>query len=349
MTAGKGVRLVPSTRKTSAIRPALTRKCVSLTRMRWLKSLFLIAAALCGLAGVWVAHKPRGSAEDYRARVGSVRHVALGVLVDERGGFVSQEVQLTSDTGLRVNLKVLRPAGESSERRPLAVMLGGHRTGRDAVRLIGSPGPLTVAALDYPYDGPERVRGWRQGLAVLGPARQALHDTPAAVLLATEWLLQQDWVDPQRVELVGVSLGVPFATMAGAMEPRFRRVWLIHGGADLEAWITHNLARSVPAPTLRRICGWAIHRLAGASRLEPEFWVPQISPRPVIVVGARNDRRLPRELVERLARAARAPVQLHWTEGDHVDRQPDTIRQLVELVLMNLRDDGAEISVSDAT
>ena len=208
------------------------------------------------------------------------------------------------------------------------------------MKLLGSPRGLVVAALDYPYDGPERVRGWREGLGVVQLARAALRATPAAVLLATEWLLQQPWVDAQRVELVGVSLGVPFAAIAGAVEPRFRKVWLIHGGADLESWISHNLERRIASAPLRRVAARLIMRTAGGSHFEPAHWVPLIAPRPVVVIGAREDWRLPPALVEQLAAAARPPKQLHWTEGDHIDRRIETIRELVDFVLRQLEEDA---------
>lgn len=300
--------------------------------------LVALGIALALLTG-WLMHEPRGRAEDVLQRRGNLAQVALGPMVAEAGGFVSQDVRLQSDSGLRVALKVLRPDANETTRRPLAVMLGGHRTGRDAVGLLGSPGSLAVAALDYPYDGPERVRGWRQALAVVGPARRAVGDTPAAVLLALEWLAQQPWVDVERVELVGVSLGVPFVTVAGAIEPRFRRVWLIHGGADLKAWLSHNLERSIASPVLRTSAARVVSRLVGASRYEPAHWAPQIAPRPTIIIGASDDRRLPRTLVEQLAAAAGEPKQLRWTQGDHVDRQPETIRHLVDLVLEHVEDD----------
>lgn len=307
--------------------------------MRWLKiSLMLVLGALV-LFGVWLTVEPRGRPEDYFERKGRLQTVEMGPLVQEAGNFLSQDVQLTSDTGLRVTLKILRPVARPGVRHPLAVMLGGHRTGRDAVRLLGSPGTLAVAALDYPYEGPVRVRGWRQALGVVRPARQALRDTPAAVLLATDWLLEQPWVDPARAEVAGVSLGVPFAAMVGAMEPRFRRVWLIHGGADLELWMRHNLERSIRPAPMRAAATRVIVRTIDASRFEPTHWVAQISPRPTVVIGATQDRRLPRELVEQLAAAAREPKQLHWTEGDHVDRQPETIRHLVEFILAHLEDE----------
>jgi dienelactone hydrolase len=253
----------------------------------------------------------------------------------ESGGFVSQAVRVRGDNGLAVDLRVLRPGGEV-RRRPLVVLLGGHRTGRDAVDLLGAPGPFVVAALDYPYDGPERPRGWRQSLATIPAARRALLDTPPAVLLALDWLVAQPWVDPARVELVGVSLGVPFAAVAGALDPRFGRVWLIHGGAGNREWLEHNLATKVESDRLRSVAGGLAWLLAHGPTLEPAYWAPRIAPRPVIIIGAREDRRLPPPLVERLHAAAGVPKELIWLEGGHVDRRPEAVQRLLDTVRARL-------------
>ena len=283
----------------------------------------------------WLALQARPKYGYFSARRAAMTAFKPEPVRTEAGGFVSQAVRVRGDNGLTVDLRVLRPGGDAI-RRPLVVLLGGHRTGRDAVDLLGAPGPFVVAALDYPYDGPERPRGWRQSLATIPAARRALLDTPAAVLLALDWLVAQPWVDPARVELVGVSFGVPFAAVAGANDPRFRRVWLIHGGAGNREWIEHNLPARVKSDWLRYLAGRLVYLLAHGPTLETEYWAPRIAPRPVIIIGAREDRRLPNHLVERLHTAAGSPKELIWTEGGHVDRRPEAVRQLLDTVRTRL-------------
>lgn len=250
----------------------------------------------------------------------------------EAEGFISQAVRARAESGLAVDFRVLRPAVAPGERLPVVVLLGGHRTGRDAVDLLGTPGPVVVAALDYPYQGPERPRGLVQSLATIPAARTGLRDTPAAVLLAIDWLLGQPWADPEQLELVGVSLGVPFAMVAGALDDRVRRVWLIHGGGDHRRWIKHNLRSRIESDLLRDLTAGLVHRLAHGPSLDEAHWMPRIAPRPVVIVGAREDQRLPGELVEGLFAAAHPPKELHWLEGGHVDRRPEAVRPLLELV-----------------
>lgn len=283
----------------------------------------------------WLAWGTRPDFGQFEARRTNPVSAEAEAVQPETGGFVSQSVRVTGASGLQVDLRVLR-SGDAAGPRPLVIILGGHRTGRDAVDLLGAPGPFVVAALDYPYAGPERPRGVTQSLAAIWHGRTAFQETPAAVWLALDWLLAQPHIDPARVELVGVSLGVPFAALAGALDPRFRRVWLIHGGAGNREWIEHNLKPRLASDRWRSLAGGLLHRLAHGAALEPAHWVQQISPRPVVVIGAREDRRLPVHLVERLYAAASEPKELIWTDGGHVDRRPEAIRPLLEMVRARL-------------
>ena len=115
----------------------------------------LVSLAAAG----WLAMQARPKHEYFEARRAQLTSFEAEPVRAEAGGFVSQAVRVQGDNGLRVDLRVLRPGGDVV-RRPLVVLLGGHRTGRDAVDLLGAPGAFVVAALDYPYDGPERPRGW---------------------------------------------------------------------------------------------------------------------------------------------------------------------------------------------
>ena len=105
---------------------------------------------------------------------------------------------------------------------PVLMMLGGHRTGSDAVELFGDVGHRSIVGVDYPYDGPDKVKGVIPIARAIPLARQAFLDTVPAVSLLLDWLVEQAWVDKKRIILVGASLGVPFAaTAAGQSELLF--------------------------------------------------------------------------------------------------------------------------------
>ncbi|HEX5633686.1 MAG TPA: hypothetical protein VFX50_10665, partial [Gemmatimonadales bacterium] len=185
----------------------------------------------------------------------------------------------------------------------------------------------------YPYDGDVRVKG----LAVVPEVpriRRAILDTPPAVMLALDYLLARPDVDPSRVELVGASFGTPFATVAGALDGRVTRVWSLHGAGEPYTLIEHNLRRSIPFRPARMFVAGLANVLASGPRLAPERWAPRIAPRPLVMINATDDERLPREAVMTMYNSAREPRELIWLPGAHVQsNRAEVLRGLVDSVL----------------
>ena len=302
---------------------------------------FVLAALLVmvGLAAWLVADLARPRHEAFLERRGAVVSAVPEAPVTEPGGFISQGVRISTDAGLQVDARVLRPAVQDGP-LPVLVLLGGHRTGRDAVALVGDPGDTVMVALDYPYHGELEVRSAASFFRAIGGIQQALLDTPPAASAVLDWLGTQDWADTRQAELIGVSFGVPFVAVAGAMDPRFRRVWFIHGGAGNRGWIEHNLRRRVPQSWLRPPLAWLVHLLVYGNSFDTADWIAKIAPRPVVIIGAHDDELLPPHKVRNLYSAAGQPKELLWTEGGHIDPgRPQLIRALLEMVRERL--DGA--------
>ncbi len=281
--------------------------------------LYLLAplAAACALGLAWLKIDSARPLEEYfRERHGTLEEVALSEQAVD-GDQVSELVNLRSDSGLRVTLRAIRRA--TDERLPVLIVLGGHRTGSDAVDLFGKVGERAVVALDYPYDGPEKVRGFRQVVATLPLARKAFRDTPAAVSLAVDWLEDQSWANTEQVFVVGASLGVPFAALVAARDPRIGGAILVHGAADNQAWIEAQVARRNEVRILHRPVATLIHWLAYGPTFDTAANVALIAPRPVIIIGAREDERTPAGETEALYAAAGDPRVLRWTDGLHIE------------------------------
>ena len=303
--------------------------------------LAVLAVAFAALA-FWIADMRSEQRERLVARHGTIAEVSRAAKRMTAEGYLDETLTLTADTGLSVDVRVRRPAAETGRRLPVLLVLGGHRTGRDAVELAGAPDGLVYAAIDYPYEGSHRLRGGWQILRAIPGIQQAFLDTPPALSLALDWLLAQPWADPARAELVGVSLGVPFVAAAGALDERFRRVWLIHGAGNNHAWLEHNLREDFPVDWQRAVMTEVFYTLIYAETFRTARWVQAIPPRPAVIIAAREDERLPPAALEPLpAVAAREPaVDLLWTDGLHIDPdRPEVIRQLLDLVLVRVRRD----------
>lgn len=289
----------------------------------------LLAAALAWLR--WDAGQPRE--QWFSERHGQMESAAVEG-IDSGGSQEAAAVNIASDSGLAVDVRVIRDAA-AGERLPVLVVLGGHRTGSAAVELFGDVGNRAVVALDYPYAGPQRIRGVGETLRAIPQIRQAFLDTPPAVSLVVDWLEEQPWVDTSRIVMVGASLGVPFAAAAAARDDRLSGLLLVHGAADNRLWLQENLGRRVDLHFLQPAAATLLHWIVYGPVFETEEHVAALSPRPVLIVGAREDERTPAGQTEVLYEAAREPKMLRWTEGRHLGPERNDIIE----ALLRIADD----------
>ena len=290
----------------------------------------LLAAVLAAVAGLlwlrWESHLPRD--DWFTERKGRLVEVNAERSTTPHGQ-LTEKVVLTSDSGLNVLLRLIRDA-ELRAKRPVLIVLGGHRTGSDAVDLFGDVGDRVVVGVDYPYEGPEKVRGTGQILKTIPLARQAMLDTVPAVSLALDWILTQPWADEDRVIVVGASLGVPFATTAAARDQRIGGAMLVHGAADNRLWLEAQLARRVDTQALHYPLSVLLHWIAYGPAMDTSQRIGAIAPRPVVIIGARNDERTPAGQTELLFQLAGEPKRLRFTDGAHVE--PDR-NEIIEALL----------------
>lgn len=295
------------------------------------RSLAIVLAG-CGLAAtlfVLDAYRPRDGY--FESRLGQSLTAAVTELPAPRS-FISERVTFASDTGLEVVARILRPESAAVGLRTV-VLLGGHETGSQAIELVGEPEGVVFVALDYPYTGSTQLDTTWETLKAAPGIRRALLDTPAAIRLALRWLREQPWSDPQQIELVGVSFGVPFIATAAASEDDLAHLWLIHGAADNLRWLEANVGRWAEGDMARRTLAQFLYWFVYGPSFDTEERVGSVSA-PVTIVGARDDRRTPESEVLALFGAASEPKRLRWTAGGHVGpNRPRIIQALLQLVL----------------
>jgi fermentation-respiration switch protein FrsA (DUF1100 family) len=260
------------------------------------------------------------------------------ILASSDNGTVQKTVRLESTSGLKVRMRVSRPATAPSETLPVILVMGGENTGKDAVDLVGDPDGVAYVALDYPYEGDQELDAFWESIAAIPDIQQAFLDSPPAMSLALDWVAEQPWFDEQRVELVGASLGVPFTAVAGAVDSRFTRVWLLHGGAKNGPWVMHAGRKYIDNEFLRGIVGRGALLLVYGNSFETIDWVPEIAPRPLVIVMARDDDYVPREAQEPFVEAAGSEhIEVIWTEGQHIrPTRKEELQQLLDVVLSRI-------------
>jgi hypothetical protein len=235
------------------------------------------------------------------------------------------ELRLADSSGDTVSAVVRQPAthGRIGAKLPAIVLVAGRETGREAAAVIPGPIEVVVLAVEYPAAIPEGLRAGSL-FARLPGIRRSAYRMPGLLRGAARFLAAQPEVDSERIVLVGVSFGVPFAA-AAATDSIFSGVALHHGGADLGLLFRNNL------PIGNRLLRGAAGAFAGwyFRRLEPSRHIQAIAPRPLLLINGLNDTMVPRRSALRLAERAGPPVRQVWLPHDHL--MPDDYEVMREL------------------
>lgn len=250
-----------------------------------------------------------------------------------------QIVRLRAASGLTVELTVKRHVADSVGKYPLAVVLGGHRTGKDAVRLLENTRGVVATAVSYPYAGDPRPYA-AQLVRDIPRIRRAFLDTPPALMLALDYLLSRDDVDVSRAEGIGVSLGAPFVVIASALDPRFSRIWVVHGSGGSFTPLQHNMREHISFAPLRYAAAGMTNLIISGPRLAPERWAGMAGNRSFVMINALDDERMPRAAVESLFAAASEPKEMIWMPGGHVRSMTEAVKPLVDTVMARIADPG---------
>jgi fermentation-respiration switch protein FrsA (DUF1100 family) len=140
-------------------------------------------------------------------------------------------------------------------------------------------------------------------------------------------------VDSTRLAIVATSFAVPFATIAAAVDERFRNVGLIYGAGDFARVLSANL--TIRPRLLRAAVAWLATR--PFVEFEPARFVDRIAPRPLVMINGIDDPQMPRDAVGALYAAARPPKSIIWLRTGHLmPTDSALIRALVDTALARL-------------
>jgi dienelactone hydrolase len=127
-----------------------------------------------------------------------------------------------------------------------------------------------------------------------------------AVRRAVDLLQSLPQVDPQRIGLVGWSLGARTGAIVAGIEPRIKAVVLMSGGATPVS----TYVAQVPAalrPEVRRTL----------TAIDPLRWIARARPGTILLQDGRKDKVVPRAALLALAHAAPHGTELRWYPAPH--------------------------------
>jgi len=119
------------------------------------------------------------------------------------------------------------------------------------------------------------------------------------LLRALDILIDQYAADPERLAVVGYSLGAQPAALAAVLDPRVSELVLIAGRA---------YPSGLPNDPHEQ-------ELFGA--IDTVDWVDNLAPTRLLLQGAEYDSVIPHSEMELLARAASEPKEIRWYDADY--------------------------------
>lgn len=302
------------------IRIASNKAKLRLRRLLTVLVCICILAAAAYVTGEWFRRR------DYRDKFGAMRGTLTHaeVAIDrQHNGDIFQSVDLRSDSGIAVSANLKVPDGEEN-RYPALVILGGLVAGRKVIDYLEDPSGIILLVLDYPYKGKKEKLSALEFAGSLPRMHRGVVETVPSVMLGIDYLLTRDDVMPDRIILVGGSLGAMFVPAAMAADERIAAGAILFGAGNIEQLVRSDLdlPSIVAAPA-----GWACAVLT--SSIEPLKYVADISPRPLFMLNGLVDPRIPVRCSRALHETAREPKTVVWLDVGHLHVRSKEFHEMV--------------------
>ncbi|MEQ8195877.1 MAG: hypothetical protein RIB59_15450 [Rhodospirillales bacterium] len=234
--------------------------------------------------------------------------------------------------GNGIGLFVSLPANTTTERLPVIILLGGLGTGAKNARYVPKPGRNALIAYDWPM--PLYIPTGLSLAAQIPDFRARLLAIPAQVTAAIAWAKKQPWADPDRVSLLGFSLGALVAPAVQRMAEKhghaLYRTVLAYGGVGLGDLLAHHpRIRALPGGEALGILTDLLLR-----PLEPALHLPHLRGRFLVITGY-DDMFIPHRASARLHALVPEPKTIIARDGGHIGVGPDQIELLEEIVALS--------------
>ena len=155
-------------------------------------------------------------------------------------------------------------------------------------------------------------------LRMLRPLVDRFVDTVIDIRRVVDWAQNQPDVDPDRIALIGFSIGALVGSVAIANEPRLAAGVLAMGGADLhEILATCNQEIEDARERILARFGWSLDQFQRAlepalAGINPARFAGMVDPSRLLIIEAGNDTCVPRSAREHLWRAFGRPERITY-------------------------------------
>lgn len=298
-------------------------------RAAWALALVAGLPALGALA----AWRPWAGPLESLPRPGGIAAAAVDTAARRDGRIVRRVILDDAELGA-IGLAVSLPEPLPEGRLPVLVVLGGLGTALKTLSHVPPAGANALVGYDWPV--PAKVP---RGLDLVRRAPELyrrLFLAPGQIAAAVDWAAAQPWADPERISLLGFSLGAIAAPAAQRLvRSRGGRIgWtvLAYGGADPGALLAGH-------PRLRP--DWVRPLVRGLGRLllrplDPAEHLPHLAGR-FLVIGGRDDRLVPEGPARRLREATPEPKTVVLLDGAHMGTGPSQTALLAEILAVTER------------
>lgn len=244
-------------------------------------------------------------------------------------------VEVAPGKDLSATLKIPKTAG--GKKLPALLIFGGFQEAARVLELVHPKQPVVLASFDYPFSPPRKFE-FPGSLKFLPEAKKMIHETLTGISRLREILVQRPEVDPQRIVLVGASLGAPFAVIGASRDPGFAGVAIIHGFGQVPKTASHQLIKK-----WKERWGWFAYPAAW-SLIWPTWWYIGVeepeeaaerlkSHQKILMISAEADSFIPATASEALWQSVTKSLASHnrlIMQGDHLQPGSD---QLIEKIL----------------
>ncbi len=180
---------------------------------------------------------------------------------------------------------------------------------------------LAVFAIDGIYRGERKVEGKDiikgTPYEIASNMQQQVFD----ILRGLDYLRSRPDIDKNRIGYMGISMGAFSGMIVAAVDKSVKAISLIDGGGDFETFIKKSEYKSVKnilkyiednpdmVSSIREIFKF----------VDPLFYAPFISPRPIIMMNGKKDTTVPNECTQRVYDALKDPKEIIWFDSGHED------------------------------